>query len=92
MHNHWPGCSGSGKGLVTIQLYHDLHVLATFEDKFVFKKLDGPQICGSLVTLFCLKFSLNASVLVFSQQWRKLTYLTSLVISSSVLYLYLNCK
>ena len=29
---------------MTIQLYYDLHLLATFEDKFVFKKLDGPQI------------------------------------------------
>ena len=60
LHNHWPGCSGGGKGLVTIQLYYDLHLLATFEHKFVFKKLDGPQICGFLFPLFCLKFSLSA--------------------------------
>ena len=51
---------GGGKGLVTIQLYYDLLLLATFEDKFVFKKLDGPLICGSLFPLLCLKFSLNA--------------------------------
>ena len=44
----------------TIQLYYDLHLLATFEDKFVFKKLDGPVICGSLFPLLCLKFSLTA--------------------------------
>ena len=36
---------------MTIQLYYDLHLLATFEDKFVFKKLDGPLIMWIPVSL-----------------------------------------
>ena len=49
-------------------------------------------ILGTVAVLAASSIEQNASVLVFSQQWRKLTNLTSLVISSIVLYLYLNCK
>ena len=49
-------------------------------------------ILGTVAVLASSSIEQNASVLVFSQQWRKLTNLTSLVISSIVLYLYLNCK
>ena len=49
-------------------------------------------ILGTVAVLGASSIEQNASVLVFFQQWRKLTNLTSLVISSIVLYLYLNCK
>ena len=49
-------------------------------------------ILGTVAVLAASSIEQSASVLVFSQQWRKLTNLTSLVISSIVLYLYLNCK
>ena len=49
-------------------------------------------ILGTVAVLAASSIEQNASVIVFSQQWRKLTNLTSLVISSIVLYLYLNCK
>ena len=49
-------------------------------------------ILGTVAVLAASSIEQNASVLVFSQQWRKLTNLTSLVISSILLYLYLNCK